>query len=41
MTQIPMSGWTADQKLAEVGRYVQLTVENDMEGSCIMTIPGF
>ncbi|KAK0627986.1 S-adenosyl-L-methionine-dependent methyltransferase [Immersiella caudata] len=30
--KIPMSGWAADPKLAEVGRYVRLTVENDMEG---------
>lgn len=27
-----MGGWTRDQKLAEVGRYVQLGFENDLEG---------
>lgn len=30
--QIPMAGWPKDAKLAEVGRFVQLTMENDMEG---------
>ncbi|KAM0417208.1 hypothetical protein ACHAPT_012785 [Fusarium lateritium] len=28
----PVGGWTLDQKLAEVGRFTQLTLENDMEG---------
>ncbi len=27
-----MGPWTADAKLAEVGRFMQLTLENDMEG---------
>lgn len=27
-----MTGWPKDPKLAEVGRFVQLTMENDMEG---------
>jgi hypothetical protein len=31
-----MSGWAADPKLADVGRYVRLTVENDMEGKLTM-----
>ena len=27
-----MGPWTKDPKLAEVGRFMQLTLENDMEG---------
>ncbi|KAL0941445.1 Phosphoethanolamine N-methyltransferase 3-like protein 1 [Colletotrichum truncatum] len=30
--KLPVGGWAADPKLAEVGRYVQLTMENDIEG---------
>ncbi|KAM0544534.1 hypothetical protein ACHAPJ_011751 [Fusarium lateritium] len=28
----PVGAWAKDKKLAEVGRYTQLTLENDMEG---------
>ncbi|UPK91276.1 hypothetical protein LCI18_002211 [Fusarium solani-melongenae] len=28
----PVGGWTLDKKLAEIGRFTQLTLENDMEG---------
>lgn len=27
-----MGGWTLDPKLAEVGKFVQLGFENDLEG---------
>lgn len=30
--QLPIGGWPADQKLAEVGRYIQLALETDLEG---------
>lgn len=30
--QAPVGGWTVDKKLADIGRYTQLTLENDMEG---------
>ncbi|KAI3574062.1 S-adenosyl-L-methionine-dependent methyltransferase [Fusarium oxysporum f. sp. albedinis] len=28
----PVGAWAKDQKLAEIGRFTQLTLENDMEG---------
>jgi len=28
-----MGGWTRDKKLAEIGRFVQLGFENDLEGT--------
>lgn len=31
-TQIPIGGWPKDPKLAEVGRFVKATLENDLEG---------
>lgn len=30
--KVPMGGWPLDTKLAEVGRFVQLGFENDLEG---------
>ncbi|KAK4448764.1 S-adenosyl-L-methionine-dependent methyltransferase [Podospora aff. communis PSN243] len=30
--QLPVGGWPADKKLAEVGQFVRLTLENDLEG---------
>lgn len=30
--QIPIGGWPKDPKLAEVGRFVRSTLENDLEG---------
>ncbi|KAK0745549.1 S-adenosyl-L-methionine-dependent methyltransferase [Schizothecium vesticola] len=30
--KLPVGGWPRDPKLAEMGRYVQLTLENDLEG---------
>ena len=30
--KVPMGGWPLDPKLAEVGRFVQLGFENDLEG---------
>ncbi|KAK0610736.1 S-adenosyl-L-methionine-dependent methyltransferase [Immersiella caudata] len=30
--KVPVGGWPRDAKLAEVGRFVQLTLENDLEG---------
>lgn len=30
--KVPVGGWAADPQLAEVGRYLQLTMENDLEG---------
>ncbi|KAM0490103.1 hypothetical protein ACHAP8_011929 [Fusarium lateritium] len=34
--KIPIGGWAKDPKLAEVGRYVKLTLENDMEGYTLL-----
>ncbi|KAF9878728.1 mRNA 3'-end-processing protein YTH1 [Colletotrichum karsti] len=34
--KLPVGGWPADPKLAEVGRYVQLTMENDIEGYTLL-----
>jgi hypothetical protein len=30
--QFPIGGWPKDPKLAEVGRFVKATLENDLEG---------
>ncbi|XDG07764.1 hypothetical protein ABKA04_007379 [Annulohypoxylon sp. FPYF3050] len=30
--KFPIGGWPADKKLAEIGRYVQMTLLNDVEG---------
>lgn len=30
--QLPVGGWPKDPKLADVGRFVKLTMENDIEG---------
>lgn len=38
--QLPVGGWALDPKLADVGRYVQLTMENDIEGEYLTRIPG-
>lgn len=27
-----MNGWPKDPKLSEIGRYVQMTMDNDIEG---------
>jgi len=36
LRQLPVGGWPADAKLSEIGRYVQLTIESDIEGKiCI------
>ncbi|KAK7419799.1 hypothetical protein QQX98_003172 [Neonectria punicea] len=35
-TDVPIGGWPKDPKLAEVGRFVKLTLENDMEGYTLM-----
>ncbi|KAK7428044.1 hypothetical protein QQZ08_005476 [Neonectria magnoliae] len=34
--KFPVSGWPKDPTLAEVGRYVNLTLENDLEGYTLM-----
>jgi hypothetical protein len=34
-TQIPIGGWPKDPKLAEVGRFVKATLENDLEGETV------
>ncbi|GKT56593.1 mRNA 3'-end-processing protein yth1 [Colletotrichum tofieldiae] len=34
--KLPVGGWAADPKLADVGRYVQLTMENDIEGYTLL-----
>ncbi|OLN92291.1 Phosphoethanolamine N-methyltransferase 3-like protein 1 [Colletotrichum chlorophyti] len=34
--KLPVGGWPADPMLAEVGRYVQLTMENDIEGYTLL-----
>ncbi|KAF4338324.1 hypothetical protein FBEOM_7789 [Fusarium beomiforme] len=34
--QIPIGGWPKDPKLAEVGRFVKLTLENDIEGYTLL-----
>lgn len=31
-SQIPVGGWPRDPKLAQVGRFVQMTLNNDIEG---------
>jgi hypothetical protein len=30
--QLPVGGWTNNRKLSELGEYVRLTLENDLEG---------
>ena len=30
--QLPIGGWPRDPKLAEVGRFARMTIENDIEG---------
>ena len=30
--KLPVGGWAQDEKLAEVGKFVKLTMENDVEG---------
>lgn len=30
--QLPVGGWTSNRKLFELGEYVRLTLENDLEG---------
>lgn len=30
--QMPIGSWPKDPKMAQVGRFVQLTLENDLEG---------
>ncbi|KAJ4190495.1 hypothetical protein NW767_011321 [Fusarium falciforme] len=35
-SQFPCGGWPKDPKLAEVGRFVQLTFENDVDGYTTM-----
>lgn len=30
--KMPIGGWPADPKLSEIGQYIQLTLENDIEG---------
>ena len=34
--QIPVSDWPKDPTLAEIGRYVRLTMENDIEGKMLL-----
>ncbi|KPM41899.1 hypothetical protein AK830_g4628 [Neonectria ditissima] len=34
--KLPVAGWPKDSNLAEVGRYVNLTLENDIEGYTLM-----
>ncbi|KAF5005150.1 hypothetical protein FDECE_8407 [Fusarium decemcellulare] len=34
--KFPVGGWPKDPKLAEIGRFVKLTLENDMEGYTLM-----
>lgn len=34
--KIPIGGWPKDPKLAEVGRFVKATLENDLEGYTLM-----
>ena len=34
--QIPVSDWPKDPTLAEIGRYVRLTMENDIEGKLLL-----
>ncbi|KAH7021987.1 S-adenosyl-L-methionine-dependent methyltransferase [Ilyonectria destructans] len=34
--KFPVGGWPKDSKLAEIGRFVKLTLENDIEGYTLM-----
>ncbi|KAF4962272.1 hypothetical protein FSARC_9661 [Fusarium sarcochroum] len=34
--KVPVGGWPKDPKLAEVGKFVQLTLENDIEGYTLL-----
>ncbi|KAI8649750.1 Tam methyltransferase [Fusarium keratoplasticum] len=34
--KFPIGGWPKDPKLAEIGRFVKLTLENDLEGYTLM-----
>ncbi|KAF5026340.1 hypothetical protein F66182_1548 [Fusarium sp. NRRL 66182] len=34
--KIPVGGWPKDKKLSEVGKFVQATLENDLEGYTLM-----
>jgi hypothetical protein len=34
--QLPVGGWPRDPKLAEVGNFVKLTLENDIEGYTLL-----
>jgi hypothetical protein len=35
--QIPVGDWPKDPKLAEIGRFVRLTLENDLEGKQLLS----
>lgn len=35
-SQIPVGDWPKDPKLAEIGRFVRLTLENDLEGKQLL-----
>ncbi|CVL09055.1 related to TAM domain methyltransferase [Fusarium mangiferae] len=34
--KLPVGGWPKDPKLAEIGRFVKFTIENDLEGYTLM-----
>jgi len=36
MTQIPVGAWPEDEKQKEVGRFAQLSIEQDIEGYVLL-----